>query len=801
MQSLRWLWLPFMGLPALAVGDLRSLDEMELADVQGQSGLVIDAAVDVKFDAISYFDDGNGVSMRNVTLSAIEGPGRQSPHHYEVDVTNAGGILTDFEIRGSRLVVGDIVFSDDASRSLGTFIFDFSLEGTLHTEAYNGHGLRFNLDRHLTQGRVVFRDDGNEFILDDISSNVSIRDMILSVAMDPAQPAAGAFLVLSIPDYRSDFRIGAIRFSTNPDNFGRSTDIRTGQPLRSYGSLEGNLHASTDIVIRGGGRVGSSGLTFDVNNTLHSANLSYIDDGQRLNLKDVSGYFNLDSLTLDVAQGANGRLGLLLGFDNLDGRLDIGSIEAPRRQNGTPGMGTFGSASLEFHFADQQVGNRLYQNRFLIQGQGHRNAGYQGISVQAEWSLPSATASYVDDGQAIYLSGISSYGSGTLTLDATRAGVKNGTTFYDGLRIGFEQVKGSYRIDGLRVGSEDAPLQGGSELLLALGLYPAYDFTLDGHLTLAPGGAAGSGITINSDIQIRDGKAGIAALRLDPNDNDAAGRPDLKGLWATEISYDAHLRNMTVDVTDEGLLLVKAESWSTMDIGNLRVGDRDTGRSFGRMVFQRYEKGSSMLISPGGAGNVCVGGAGGNRTACNASGGDWEERGEQGVTIALKQIFAPAVDNERRNRFIWETNRRNGVNGQGTQLIVDNITTNDGDGSGRNEYGFRNDLNVDVYQTKVVKKETGYDANGVYGEKNWEKIRDPSAPHGYRYVAPSNMNESLAANRPLGFAVKARTHFKELSVGQVSLKHPNVSQPVPIVYGMKLQNFDITSNLTATPID
>lgn len=105
-------------------------------------------------------------------------------------------------------------------------------------------------------------------------------------------------------------------------------------------------------------------------------------------------------------------------------------------------------------------------------------------------------------------------GAGDVTVNVTRDGELNGTRFYDGLRIGFEDVSAGYRINGLRVGSEDAPLQGGTELLLALGFYPAYEFDMDGQVTLGAGGASGEGLTINSDIRIRNGRAAIiAALR------------------------------------------------------------------------------------------------------------------------------------------------------------------------------------------------------------------------------------------------------------------------------------------------
>jgi hypothetical protein len=74
---------------------------------------------------------------------------------------------------------------------------------------------------------------------------------------------------------------------------------------------------------------------------------------------------------------------------------------------------------------------------------------------------------------------------------------------------------------------------------------------------------------------------------------------------------------------------------------------------------------------------------------------------------------------------------------------------------------------------------------------------DPSAAAGYRYV--SSPSAAQREGRPLGFAVQARTRFKELSVNNIDLVHP-VGGAQTVVYGVKMQNVDIKANLTATPI-
>lgn len=278
-------------------------------------------------------------------------------------------------------------------------------------------------------------------------------------------------------------------------------------------------------------------------------------------------------------------------------------------------------------------------------------------------------------------------------------------------------------------------------------------------------------------------------------------------MWISELSYDSHIRDMTLDVTEEGLAIIKGEAWSVMDVGNLRVGDKDAGASFGRFVLQKYETGSSMTIVPGGAGDVCAGGSGATQADCTASGGIWEARGDEGITIQLKQIFARAVSDTRKNAFTWETNCQtdaggNPVNNTGAWLVFNDIHTSDGgdfdgDGVDDNTFGIRTDLAVDVYQTKVVKKTNGADALGITGARGDEKIMDPAAAAGYRYVSSPTATD--LQNRPLGFAVQARSQFKELSINNIDLVHPT-GGPQTAVYGVKMQNFDIGANLTATPI-
>lgn len=278
----------------------------------------------------------------------------------------------------------------------------------------------------------------------------------------------------------------------------------------------------------------------------------------------------------------------------------------------------------------------------------------------------------------------------------------------------------------------------------------------------------GDGIGYNADFVVSDARAAITV--------DETG----KGLWLSGTRYDMHFRDGTVDVTNNGVELRKGTYWSNLDVSDLRWGDRATGASLGRLVLKRYEQGSTLALSSGGAGALCVGGSGSTASACSASGGRWEDRGNEGVSVKLKNVFVrdTAIDSsvngvatdEKRNQIILETDRVNGVNGSGAQLVVDNFYTSDGDPKNpdANTYGFNADLNLDVAPTKVCTK------NG-----------SSCTP-----VTPD----------PLGFAVNGRVHFKEVDIDRVQHVHPT-GGAVTSMYGVKLQNADIRANLTATPIN
>ncbi|MDO9322564.1 MAG: hypothetical protein Q7U01_13140, partial [Pseudomonas sp.] len=506
----------------------------------------------------------------------------------------------------------------------------------------------------------------------------------------------------------------------------------------------------------------------------------YQDEGV-LRAENFAGTLSSTSgLSIDLEQDGLGSYAKV-AFQDLKINATLGGLII-----GNPTNQKLGSLAFDLNFIDQGA----KQNWLKLRAGGDSNSGLKGITTDLSWNLANSSVSLTDNGNSIYFSGLRTNGTGQFSFDLTKscaAGVStscyagsqsdmskgNYNGHFDGLRFGLNNVKGSYSFDGLRVGSATAPLQGGTELLVLMEVFPAYDFILNGQLTIQPGGSVGDGLRYNADFLVTEGNA---ALTVDENG---------KGLWLSGTSYDMHFRDGSVDVSNNGIELRKGTYWSKLDVSDVRWGDRTAGVSLGRIVLKRYEQGSTLTLSSGGAGALCVGASGASSSACSAAGGRWEDRGNEGVTVKLKNVFVKdttavannvVASNEKRNQLIVETDRAkdaNGkaINGTGSQLVLDNFYTSDGNPSNpdANTYGVNADLNLDVAPTRV-KLKTGANAG--------------------TYVAPD----------PLGFAVNGRIHFKEINVERLQNVHPN-GGAVTAMYGIKAQNADIRANLTATPIN
>ena len=772
--------------PSLLNAGLVPMADQELQTVNAQAGITLETSSHLTVGDITYTEDANRLQLQNIERGSQADISLPSSSKQVVDVLADGSLQINSEVYPTSLAIGAIRINDSAA-SFGQFRLNYSGTNLIKVGASSSldNFLEGSFQTSISDAELIWTTNGSSVSFDDIGYNANITRLAIGEAVDGSRTG----LNFDLDEFSYSFSTGGVKLGGV-----------------SLGTLAGQLALSGDAQIFAGGRDGAEGISLNASLSILDDPTNYVrftDDGNSLFMGNFSGALNVTNLTFDVMSDH-----LLLGYDQLDGSFNANQILIGDSSN------PVGAIQLDFLFKDGNgYSNRMafypgirqpvYANLpvaiqpYATSFYSGLNSSSDGISAAVEWNLANAEAAYIDNGRMVVVSGIESYGRGDLTLDVRSFDHDNnaGTADKTAIAMGMNRVQGSYSIDGLRVGNKTAPIQGGAELLLSLEVFQAMDFNLDGYTLITAGGVTGGGIQIDGDYLFSDTNIGLS---IDENGN---------GVWATGVNYDMHLRGIQVDVSNTGLSVNRTEQWSTMNIDNMRWGDKNSGRSLGRIQLERFEKGSSLTINPGGSGAVCVG-ASGDAASCAANGGRWEDRGNEGMTVALKAAFAPEGPTSdgsiARNRLTWENNRDldgsgNPVNGSGTQIIFDSYSTSDGLGvADTNDYGFQANLKIDVYETKVAKKFTGADDNGIIGNQGDELIYDDASRTTYTYVA--NPTAAQLALRPQGFAVQGNVSFKDLQIDQVQLKHPDVALPQTVFSGIVMQNLNMTTNLTATPI-
>ncbi|WP_339731848.1 DUF6160 family protein [uncultured Pseudomonas sp.] len=755
---------------------MQALDDQALSSVSGRDGISLQTTgAGWSAGSVDYKQDGQTLSLKGVS-GTPQTAGSSSTTTLDV----VGEQLQVHHSGSAQVLSVDNIELAGSSKSFGAFRAFFTLGASLKLSGGGASGVSgFSVDDSqlsLSAATFYYRDNGFDLIVKGLSFDTYLNNAYLDIVSG----GSGQEIKLDLGTSRFVGSIAGIGLDLAHGDPTAGVAVTPGAPdlrdvdaQRSFGKLNMDLRLGGSISIAGGGASGE-GLWIKPNITIANSLFQYQDEGV-LRAENFAGSLISNSgLTVDLEQDGAGSYAKI-AFQDLKFNATLGGLIM-----GNPSNQKLGGLAVDLNFLDQ--GAR--QNWLKLRPGGDPNSGQKGISADISWNMVNSSLALTDNGNTMWFSGLRTHGTGQFTFDLTKscaAGVSAscyaGTNsdinsggyngHFDGVRLGFKNVVGSYSFDGLRVGTADAPLQGGTELLVLMEIFPAYDFTLNGQVTLRAGGAVGDGLRYNADFYITEANA---AITVDEN-----GR----GLWLSGSSYDMHYREGSLDISTNGVELRKGTYWSKLDVNDVRWGDRQTGSSIGRLVLKRYEQGSTLAINSGGAGALCVGGSGGTSAACVASGGRWEDRGDEGISVKLKNVFVrdgsgnPAnsvSNNEKRNQIIIETGRVNGVNGTGSQLVVDNFHTSDGNPSNpnANAYGFNVDLNLDVAPTKVCSKTAS----------------------GCTPVSPD----------PLGFAVNGRVHFKEVNIDRIQHVHPT-GGAVTSMYGVKLQNADIRANLTATPIN
>lgn len=809
-----------LAVAASNVSALQALNDDHMAQVTGQAGITIEQDTE-SFSAseISYTDDG--VSLQFIQPEYTAANGASTFHTLStIDVNEDGDFI--YEVTGDERTfnMAGISLSGDDDNFFG-------LEGTYsdHLKLVIGSDDEGNIDLSGTEyetefSRLFFKDGDYDWILTDFGLSVLINYGRL------INTDQGVKLDLGDETNRGlhfDYSVGGVGLGLGNDPFAADGSLN-----KAFGSLDISLDAYGSITLRGGGATGSEGITFipgltlinDDNADADASNdtpaFKYTDDGFIILAEDFSGTFSSENgFTLDLESDDEGSL-LALRYQDFDLAFSLDNfILGGTEEDYLNGLSrTMGSFRGEIHFRDGIADGEYRENYMKFRAGGLDG---DGITADISWNIvsddpvmetddigsynrPGDLNTYIamnDDGNWVYFNGFNSYGSGRAYVDITKQSDNPGTNglysndydgYFDGLRITFQNVKGSYSFSGVTVGrdikdaegnvigneAEEAPLMGGTELLLALEVFPSYDFTLNGAITLTPGDVNATdpndrqGITLNGDLYISDANAAVTV--------DEYGR----GVWLTETNYDIHMRDASLTVTEDGLTFNKGLTWSRIEVGDVRFGSKyaDDSKSLGSFTLERLEDGTTLSVASGGAGQVCIDGSlNGGGTGCADSNGDgiidsedgvFIDRGEQGLNIKVKAIFAE--DDGTDARYAGKGNRFSWTQPNGTTIALENFSTSDGPGSGTNgsqtnEYGLNIDIAVDVAPT-IVRDQAG----------------------------------NLVQDDALGFAVYGRLHFKQLNIDGLSLAATPESTPQTLIQGIVVQNADIQANLTATPI-
>lgn len=787
MHTQRWISFGGVLLVSASSQAMMLLDDESMASVTGQSGLVVDTqSLGVTAGRVSFIEDGQELYLEGVAVQPVDGQSTMNTvSTVQIDVD--GRLQLEIAAAARRFAINEIKMAG-SPHSFGRVFGQYRYDSKLHIKGTNDG--RFDLsgsELDLQVDRLFWRDNGLDWIIDDLRTFVGLDHAIMSFDDNRLNLDLGTEQNRGL---RLIYQVGGVGLDATHVSQG---ELGLNTPLfDSFGDLYLNLQAYGSVGLEAGGASGE-GLTFLpaltlINDDDATPAFRYTDDGNLLLARNFSGtYTSQAGFTLDLASDVAGPY-MDIRFADFDFAFNLEDLVL----GGTnPNANTIGSLGGEFHFRNDPINQRF--NYIQLRPGGDVGIQSKGITADVSWNLVSdpydssegfarpgqmnTFVSVIDDGNYVLFNGFNSHGSGRVTLDMTSMNdpiVGNAGTrsvfasdydgHFDGLRMGFKDIRGAYSFSGVTVGRSEAEaresaLMGGTELLLSLEVFPAYDFVLNGHMTIRPGNVigGGQGITWNTDLFVTEANA---ALTVDENG---------KGVWLTNASYDMHTRDGSLNITEDGLRLGKGLTWSTLNIGDIKFGDKETGASLGSFTLQRLEDGSSVSVASGGAGQVCIGGSGSDASSCAASGGRFEDRGEQGLTVKVNAKFVQAGSTDPRyagkaNRFTW-------TQANGTSVSLDNFSTSDGLAANptSNEYGMNADLAIDVAPTRVLDQ--------------------------------AGMPVQVDGQDPLGFAVLGRVHFKQLNIDNLTLTGSGANaSPQTLVSGLVIQNANIVTNLTATPI-
>lgn len=760
---------------SLANAELIGMDEDFLESVSGQTGLTVEMHKQIKVGDIRYSDkdgaSGEVLDFKDIVIGHPDDVNnKQAVSIHTIDVDGDDGLVIVSQYQATRLQIGSIsvgnhrgsALDDYATRqSFGQIQYDWTGTNVLsiNGKSAGDSGFIISSDTSITDSDFRWTTNGNTLQINDMVYNSTITDMTLDVEDDTVK----AYLALRMPTMSYDYNIGSICFS--------DVDCVAGNSLGNF--AQSRAYKNSSIFIYGGGREGT-GITMNMHfefddsvNASGDGNVTTYTDEATVKIAKQSGVVDVTGFTFDIGTG-EAILGdhIAMQWDSVVGNFKSDLVEIAGN--------SAGAFEVRYDFSDGTHDSVNYKNQLkLAPGVAFAgedfltdtalvNAGFDtlmrdfyanvtnvsdGISLYNQWNM-SADFIYTDDIHTVMADNFYAYGDGYSTLDIRDGSlsVDSSNAGSDFLAIGIRNYKVNYGLDGLRVGGESAQLQNGHEML---GFHSDASFTLNGAIEVRGGGASGSGINIDADMLITDG-------------NFTLTKSNGVGIHLDDVTYEFHMRDMTMDVDNDGIKLVLGELWTEFAANDIRFGGRTTGESLGGIAMTQYQKGSEIVISGGGAKvNRCMRASGADATACSANGGTWIDTigadGDEGLTIKHKQILLQeSIAEGKSNSVTYETNRVAGVSGTGQAIKLNNIYTSDGYDDATNTFGVENTVTVDVASAGTTQSAELFITNNV--------------------------------------------RFKELNIDNVQLIHGPSSTSSNMLQGIKMQNVDFSSQLSVSPI-
>lgn len=760
---------------SFANAELIGMDEDFLESVSGQTGLTVEMHKQIKVGDIRYSDkdgaSGEVLDFKDIVIGHPDDVNnKQAVSIHTIDVDGDDGLVIVSQYQATRLQVGSISVGNHRGsavdayatrQSFGQIQYDWTGTNALsiNGKSAGDSGFIISSDTSITDSDFRWTTNGNTLQVNDMVYNSTITDMTLDVEDDTVK----AYLALRMPTMSYDYNIGSICFS--------DVDCVAGNSLGNF--AQSRAYKNSSIFIYGGGRDGT-GITMNMHfefddsvNALGDGNVTSYTDEATVKIAKQSGVVDVTGFTFDIGTG-EAILGdhIAMQWDSVAGNFKSDLVEIAGN--------SAGAFEVRYDFSDGTHDSVDYKNQLkLAPGVAFAgedfltdtalvSAGFDtlmrdfyanvtsvsdGVSLYNQWNM-TADFIYTDDSHTVMADNFYAYGDGystldirdgSLSVDASNAGA-------DFLAIGIRNYKVNYGLDGLRVGGDSAELQNGHEML---GFYSDASFTLNGAVEVRGGGASGSGINIDADMLITDG-------------NFTLTKSNGVGIHLDDVTYEFHMRDMTMDVDNDGIKLVLGELWTEFAANDIRFGGRTTGESLGGIAMTQYQKGSELVISGGGAKvNRCMRASGVDATACAANGGTWIDTigadGDEGLTIKHKQILLQEnIAEGKSNSVTYETNRTAGVSGTGQAIKLNNIYTSDGYDDSTNTFGVENTVTVDVASAGTAQSAELFITNNV--------------------------------------------RFKELNIDSVQLIHGASSTSSNMLQGIKMQNVDFSSQLSVSPI-